>query len=748
MTKWLYWVLPVIALLMVGLTLAPAEVWRAPAADAVYVGFDPNLQYATAGSGGTAKVSRDVVDLTTGPVSQSTVDLATTPLRKLNAAIDVVVANNESDATVLRLGMWSPWTSTGYFVDFGPAPANTIKADVVIKGTIAANLVGGQVISSSPLGKYRLGAPYRVEFLMDRTAGSITTSVSSSDGTLGQAKVNSQQFPAIFGNVPVSLSASAISAGPPITATLRNFVLTLPHERLWASKASDPIATTALIVLALAGALLILVAVVAALWRAGPAFLNLRRPHWGGRSWLVLLLAICAAGVYLAGNALLLPLKGHPFDFGNEELYAYVAKAFGPQHLYYLPNVVSLATIWGGIPYLENAFPYEPVMAYLSAGVGWITSARFAGGGLFALDSWQVAYVIKAVNVLFGLGDGALIYLILREIKVARSWSLIASALFLFNPAVWFSMSVWGQTHVVSLFFVLAAVLLAEKHLPFWAWLALAAGCLTRPQMLVFGLVLGIAFLRKFSWKENLTAVSWTVIVSFISWIPFTLATSPSLPVDILLNNFHVQEAGGNQAALTTVSQDAYSLWPLVTFIAHGASGLQRAFTASSTPLFGSVTYQQVSQVATLSALLVISAVLLFRKRTQLESGAYIPFVALGMTSFLMLLTGLVATHFLLALPFLILCRRWMGTLPWLLVVAIWTVTTLVPMFGEMSLLVPHQQYPFVGASSALRQFFIQLNTSDRFITGAVVANLCAVVWLAILTIRPAAPPTRPGAVA
>ena len=69
-------------------------------------------------------------------------------------------------------------------------------------------------------------------------------------------------------------------------------------------------------------------------------------------------------------------------------------------------------------------------------------------------------------------------------------------------------------------------------------------------------------------------------------------------------------------------------------------------------------------------------------------------------------------------------------------------------MIGEMSLLVPHQQYPLLGESAALRQFFIQLNTSDRFITGAVVANICAVIWLAILMIRPAPSPTRLAAVA
>src|SRR6185437_2921287 len=119
----------------------------------------------------------------------------------------------------------------------------------------------------------------------------------------------------------------------------------------------------------------------------------------------------------------------------------------------------------------------------------------------FSPDSRSVEYFIKAVNVLFGLADGAFIYAILRLIGATRRWSLIAAALFLFNPAVWFSMSVWGQTHVISLFFVLAAVWFAEKHLPVWAWLALTAALLTRPQMIVFGLVLGLVFIRKFSWR-------------------------------------------------------------------------------------------------------------------------------------------------------------------------------------------------------------------------------------------------------
>jgi hypothetical protein len=734
----------VLAVLMLAVTLTPAEIWRAPATDAVYNGFDPNLQYTIAARGSTVKMSRDAVEMTAVQGSQSTANLATTPLRQLNAALDVTVLQTDIASAAFRIGVWSPWTETGYFVVFGPSPANLITADAVINGAVGPSLAGGNVIDSTPLGKYRLGATYRVALFVDRSAGTIMAKVSNSDGAVAEATMNSRKLPSIFGNLQISLTASALSAGAPVNVTLRNFILILPHERLWAAKASDPVATTALITLAIGGGLLVVVAGITALRRVGPAIRRLPRPRLGRKSWLV----IVAIGAYIGGNALLLPLSGHPFDFGNQEIYAYVARAYGIQHLYYLPNVVS-ARVSGGAPYLEAAFPYEPVVAYLSAGIGWIASILFAGGGLFGLDGPHLGGVIKSVNVLFGLADAALIYLILRTIKVTTRWSLIASGLFLFNPAVWFSMSVWGQTHVVSLFFALAAVLFAEKHLPLWAWLALAAACLTRPQMLVFGLLLGIVLLRKFTWRENVAAVSWTVIVSFIALLPFTLATSPSLPIDIMLNNFHVQEAGGNLTTLTTVSQTAYSLWPLVTFIAHGASGLQRAFTPSSTALVGSVTYQQVSQVLTLTALVLVGAALAFRRRAELESGGYIPLVALGIVSFLMLLTGLVATHFLLAIPFLLLCRRWTGTVAYLFLAAIWTVTTLVPMFGEMSLTLPHQQYPLLGGNSvAMTQFVVRLYLSDRFITAAVLANICAVIWLAFLTLRPADPSTRPVPVA
>lgn len=731
--------IPILAAAMVVLTFTPGQVWHHPTNDAVYTGFDPNLMYATGGDGGSVHFDSGSIRLTARPHSQPSVNFLTTPLDKANASIDVSLSQNSGTTEPLRIGVWSPWSRSGEFIRFGPAPANEVAAETITNGPPSTTLLYGDVSRSTVLGHYQLGHRYHLSFDIDKSQRSIRTTISGDDGLQGVGLLTPTESPGIFDRIQLSLTASADAGAGTSDVQLTGYKLTVPHQRVWVDKISDPRATAMLIVLGIIGAVALAGAVVIQLagLRRRRALTSPRRLHVN--PWIV-----AAVGIYLIGNGLLFPLGGHPFDMGDEKLYAYTAHVYGMPQLFFLPNFVSLAAVWGGVPYGEYAFPYEPVVAYLSNTIGWADSILFSGGGAFPLDSTPLEYLIKAVNVAFGLVDSALIYLILKGIGVSERWSLIAAALFMFNPAVWFSQSVWGQTHVFSLFFVLLAVYFAESHLPTLAWFALVLGCLTRPQMLVFALLLPIVFFRKFSWRENLMAVSWTAIAAFVVILPLTLATSPSLPVDIMLHNVTVQQGGGNNQAVTTVSQDAYSIWPLVTYAVSGASGLGRAFTLSSTSLIGPLTYQRFSQVLTLTALLVICGVLLVRKRTTSEPGAYLPFVALGITSFLMLFTGVVATHFLLALPFLLLSYRSMGRVAYLYVVAIWTLTTLVPMYGDMGVVIANHGYPLLAPEhNPLTKFVINLYSSDRFITVATVANVCALIWLAYLAARPTTRPAQ-----
>jgi uncharacterized membrane protein YidH (DUF202 family) len=268
---------------------------------------------------------------------------------------------------------------------------------------------------------------------------------------------------------------------------------------------------------------------------------------------------------------------------------------------------------------------------------------------------------------------------------------------------------------------------------------------MTRPQMVVFTLIVAIVLLRKFTWRENLNAVPLAVIATFVAILPMTLTTSPSLPVDVTLNNFHIQEAGGNGDALSPVSQGGFSIWPLVTYLVAGQQGVSRTFVASSEILVGGLTYQQIAQVLTVLALVVVAVVLWRRPRSQFERGAYLPEVALAISLFLMLITGVVATHFVLALPFLILCRRWMTRVSYWFVVIAWTVTTFVPMYGEMGAVLSSATNPLLEpGSNPITEAFVRLYSWDRFISVAVTANLCAVGWLAYQAWRRPSSPDAP----
>lgn len=725
--------LATVALLMVVLVLVPGEVWHHPTYDAAYSGFDPNLMYASGGAAGSVEVRRDTVDMTSGRDSLATLNLLTTPLDRVSGAIDVSVLDNVGAKTPFRVGFWSPRLGAGYFVEFGQAPSDYVTVEEISDGATGTTLVGGNVSNSKFVATYGVGKPYRVAFDLDKRAGVLTYRIMDlGAGTSEAVSVAAHTFPKLFQSVRLAFTASAEGAAGSAEVRLGGWRLALPHERFWAVKIDDGRVTAAVIGLAIAGTLLALAMLVSVGRRQAR---DGSRPRFRRPSARFLAVAAAAITTYLTGNALLFQLGGHPFDMGAEKLYAYVAHDYGVDQLFYLPNLSSLAHIWRGAPYFESGFPYGPVFAYLFAEIGWLESALTAGGGPFRLGDTSLEYLIKSVNVLFGLADGFLIYAILRRVETNRRWSVVGAGLFLFNPAVWFSMSVWGETHVISCFFVLAAILMIELGLPTWAWLLLIAGCLTRPQMLVFGVVVGMVLLKKFPWRENLRALSLSTVATFVALVPLMLATGPSLSVDTLLNNFFIQGAGGNEPQVTTVSQDAYSIWPLVTYALHGASGLERAFTESSEILIGPLTYQRAGQLLAGGALLSIVIAIALRRREGLEDGGYIPLVALAITSFVMLLTGVVVTHFVLALPLLLLCRRWVGNVAYLYIAVAWTITTLVPMFGDMGLLLTVNDYPLLaGSRNAITRFFVDLYSWDRFITVAVVANICAMVWLAVST--------------
>ena len=78
-----------------------------------------------------------------------------------------------------------------------------------------------------------------------------------------------------------------------------------------------------------------------------------------------------------------------------------------------------------------------------------------------------------------------------------------------------------------------------------------------------------------------------------------------------------------------------------------------------------------------------------------------------------------------------------MGSVAYFYIAVIWTVTTFIPMYGDMGVVMSSQNYPVLAAAhNQITRFFVNLYASDRFITVGVVANICGVIWLATLAFR------------
>jgi hypothetical protein len=122
-------------------------------------------------------------------------------------------------------------------------------------------------------------------------------------------------------------------------------------------------------------------------------------------------------------------------------------------------------------------------------------------------------------------------------------------------------------------------------------------------------------------------------------------------------------------------------------------------------------------------------------------TGAYLPVLAFGISGFLMFATGLAATHFILALPFILLCRPWLSARGYYSIVAGWTVTTLIAMYGILAVDLARADYlhaPLFGQHAPLNSvtsFIGQLYTWDRSITVGVTVNTLIFIALALIAI-------------
>jgi Gpi18-like mannosyltransferase len=188
---------------------------------------------------------------------------------------------------------------------------------------------------------------------------------------------------------------------------------------------------------------------------------------------------------------LLFPLQGYQNDMGTFISWFNTAAEYGPRLFY-------SAVSW---------CDYPPFNIYLFWGFGSLAQSL----GLFGTP--YVTYIVKLVPNIFDLLIAGLIYLFVRK-QLSFKLSLLATALYVFNPAVIFNAAVWGQFDAIYTLFLLLSLILALKSKPELSAVSFAVGVLTKPQAIALLPLVAFLIFKKSGLKRLLySVVAFTVTI-------------------------------------------------------------------------------------------------------------------------------------------------------------------------------------------------------------------------------------------
>ncbi|KKU94751.1 hypothetical protein A3H89_01200 [Candidatus Amesbacteria bacterium RIFCSPLOWO2_02_FULL_48_11] len=177
---------------------------------------------------------------------------------------------------------------------------------------------------------------------------------------------------------------------------------------------------------------------------------------------------------------------------------------------------------------------------------------------------WQRQQILPAFNkvpaILSDIGIGVLIYVFLRRNFPSRPLiSLIGATAYLFNPAVWYTSSIWGQIETLPLFFILLSYwcILQKKIIP--SHLAFAAALLSKQSSIIFLPVFLLVSWRLAGPVRTVVGLLFQLLIAYLVYLPFFSSPSLLWPVSVYLNRIQIG-SGSNY-----ISDHAFNLWALVT---------------------------------------------------------------------------------------------------------------------------------------------------------------------------------------
>jgi len=190
---------------------------------------------------------------------------------------------------------------------------------------------------------------------------------------------------------------------------------------------------------------------------------------------------------------------------------------------------------------------YLPGYLYILWVLGWIKEAI----------SFPSVLLFKLPAILSDVLTGFLIYKIVGKFKDKR-WGMLASGLYLFNPAILANSTLWGQADSLTALFSLLAIWLIDIN-PLLSSFALAFGALIKPQAaLAAPVVLFVMLKRKWTTYKILGYIFTSLLLFVVAFIPF--AGNNNLVL------FVVERISATLGQYPYTSVNAFNFWGLFGF--------------------------------------------------------------------------------------------------------------------------------------------------------------------------------------
>jgi Gpi18-like mannosyltransferase len=233
-------------------------------------------------------------------------------------------------------------------------------------------------------------------------------------------------------------------------------------------------------------------------------------------------------------RVILFPLQGYQNDMATFSYWFNTAAEHGIRPFY---TVVLRDVGW---------IDYPPFNVYIFWAFGSLAKAVSAFG-------ISTVSIVKLAPNLFDLATAGLIYVFVRK-QLSFKQSLLATALYAFNPAVIFNTAIWGQFDAIYTFFLVLSLILALKSKPKLSAAAFAIGLLTKPQGIALAPLVAYLIYR----KNGLKSLLFSVLVFAVSVLVVIAPFEWSNPVTFLSRIYF-----GAYGGYAYTSINAFNLWGL-----------------------------------------------------------------------------------------------------------------------------------------------------------------------------------------